>query len=152
MSKKPVVCDNGTGFVKTGFAGDNFPSYIFPSMIGKPLMRFEEEFKDVELKEVMVGDECAKHRALLETSYPVDNGIVKDWVGMGHLYDYTFFEKLKITPSDHKILLTEPPSNPKENQVKMYNAMFEKSFPSSKSKHSSHVGIICSRFINRCCC
>lgn len=126
MSKKPVVCDNGTGFVKTGFAGDNFPSYIFPSMIGRPLMRFEEEFKDVELKEVMVGDECAKHRALLETSYPVDNGIVKDWVGMGHLYDYTFFEKLKITPSDHKILLTEPPSNPKENQVKMYTAMFEK--------------------------
>mgnify|MGYP002624622041 FL=1 len=42
-------------------------------------MRFEEDFKDVELKEVMVGDECAKYRDMLETSYPVENGIVRDW-------------------------------------------------------------------------
>lgn len=39
-----------------------------------------------------VGDECAQHRAMLETSYPVENGIVKDWTGMQHVWDYTFFE------------------------------------------------------------
>jgi len=88
-------------------------------------MRFEEEFKDVELKDVMVGDECAAHRAMLETSYPVENGIIKDWVGMKHLWDYTFFEKLKIDPQNHKILLTEPPMNPKGNQKNMLQNMFE---------------------------
>jgi len=124
MSKKPVICDNGTGFVKCGFAGDNFPAHIFPSMIGRPLMRYEEEFKDIELKEVMVGDECAKYRDMLETSYPVENGIVKDWKGMKYLYDYTW-DRMKIDPKDHKILLTEPPMNPKENQAKMLQAMFE---------------------------
>lgn len=118
MSKKPIVCDNGTGFVKTGYAGDNFPSLIFPSMIGKPLMRAEEEFKDIELKDVMVGDECAKYRSMLETSYPVDNGIVKDWEGMKHLWDYTFFERMGIDCADHKVLLTEPPMNPTENKKK----------------------------------
>jgi len=122
---KGVVCDNGTGFVKTGFAGDNFPQFVFPSMIGRPLMRFEEEFKDVELKDVMVGDECSKHRSMLETSYPVENGIVKDWVGMKHLWDYTFFERMKIQPENHKILLTEPPMNPKQNQASMLQNMFE---------------------------
>lgn len=121
---KPIICDNGTGFVKCGFAGENFPSFIFPSMIGKPLMRFEEDFKDVELKEVMVGDECAKYRDMLETSYPVENGIVRDWKGMKHLYDYTW-AKMGIDPKDHKILLTEPPLNPKENQKKMLEVMFE---------------------------
>jgi actin-related protein 2 len=70
----PIVCDNGTGFVKVGFAKDNFPQHIFPSMIGKPLMRFEEEFADVELKDVMVGDEAAKHRSMLDISYPLENG------------------------------------------------------------------------------
>jgi actin-related protein 2 len=123
--KKPIVCDNGTGFVKCGFAGDNFPANIFPSMIGRPLMRYEEDFKNVELKEIMVGDECAAHRAMLETSYPVENGIVSDWKGMKHLWDYTFFERLKIDPKEHKILLTEPPMNPKGNREKMLNAMFE---------------------------
>ena len=29
-SGKPLVVDNGTGFVKCGFAGDNFPVAIFP--------------------------------------------------------------------------------------------------------------------------
>jgi len=122
---RAVVCDNGTGFVKCGYGGDNFPQYIFPSMIGRPLMRYEEEFKDVELKDVMVGDECAKYRHMLETSYPVENGIVKDWVGMKYLYDYTFYERMKIEPKNHKILLTEPPLNPRENQAKMLQAMFE---------------------------
>jgi len=124
-TRKPIVCDNGTGFVKCGFAGDNFPANIFPSMIGRPLMRYEEDFKNVELKEIMVGDECAQHRAMLETSYPVENGIVSDWKGMKSLWDYTFFERLKIDPKEHKILLTEPPMNPKENQKKMLTSMFE---------------------------
>lgn len=35
---------------QVGFAGNNFPEHIFPSMVGRPLMRFEEEFKDVQLK------------------------------------------------------------------------------------------------------
>jgi len=122
----PIVCDNGTGFVKCGFAGSNFPAHIFPSMIGRPLMRYEEEFKNVELKDIMVGDECAQHRAMLETSYPIENGIVTDWKGMGNLWDYTFFERLKIDPTEHKILLTEPPLNPRDNQKKMIQTMFEK--------------------------
>src|SRR4051812_41177573 len=123
MSKKPIVCDNGTGFVKTGYAGDNFPQFIFPSMIGRPLMRYEEEFKDVKLKDVMVGEECAANRAMLDTSYPVENGIVKDWEGMRHVWNYTFYEKMNIKPSEHKILLTEPPMNPLANQKQMLENM-----------------------------
>ena len=33
------MCDNGTGFVKCGFAGDNFPAHIFPAMVGRPILR-----------------------------------------------------------------------------------------------------------------
>lgn len=36
---KVVVCDNGTGFVKCGFAGANFPAHIFPAMVGRPILR-----------------------------------------------------------------------------------------------------------------
>jgi len=125
MSKAPIVCDNGTGFVKCGFAGANFPAHIFASMIGRPLMRYEEEFKNVELKDIMVGDECSLHRSMLDISYPVENGIVQDWKGMINLWDYTFHERLKIDPKEHKVLLTEPPMNPKENQKKMLQTMFE---------------------------
>ena len=37
--RKVVVCDNGTGFVKCGFAGSNFPTHIFPAMVGRPILR-----------------------------------------------------------------------------------------------------------------
>jgi len=120
------VSDNGTGYVKCGYGGDNFPQFVFPSMIGRPLMRFEEEFKDVELKDIMVGDEASKYRAMLETSHPIENGIIKDWKGMENLWDYTFHEKMKITPSEHRILLTEAPMNPHANQKQMLQTMFEK--------------------------
>lgn len=74
----------------------------------------------------MVGDECAKLRHALEVSYPVNAGIVQNWEDMGHLWDYTFYEKLKIDPKECQILLTEPPMNPIKNREKFVEVMFEK--------------------------
>jgi actin-related protein 2 len=30
-----VICDNGSGFLKMGFAGENFPRFTIPSIAGK---------------------------------------------------------------------------------------------------------------------
>lgn len=68
----------------------------------------------------MVGDECSKVRSMLEISYPMQNGIVRDWDDMQLLYDYTFSSsKLNVDPKNSKILLTEPPMNPTHNREKM---------------------------------
>lgn len=32
----PIVIDNGSGFMKAGFAGDDAPKCIFPTIIGVP--------------------------------------------------------------------------------------------------------------------
>eukprot|EP01115_Flamella_aegyptia_P006179 TRINITY_DN259_c0_g1_i1.p1 TRINITY_DN259_c0_g1~~TRINITY_DN259_c0_g1_i1.p1 ORF type:complete len:391 (+),score=205.16 TRINITY_DN259_c0_g1_i1:19-1191(+) len=125
-SEKVVVCDNGTGFVKCGFAGANFPHSIFPSMVGRPILRAEEKIENVQLKDIMVGDEAAKLRNMLQIAYPLDNGIVRNWEDMGHVWDYTFFEKLRINPKESKIMLTEAPMNPQANRKKMVETMFEK--------------------------
>jgi actin-related protein 2 len=55
----------------------------------------------------------------------MENGIVKNWEDMQHLWNYTFFEKLKIDPTGRKILLTEPPMNPLKNREQMCEVMFE---------------------------
>ncbi len=121
-----IVCDNGTGFVKVGYAGQNFPSSIFPSMVGRPLLRAEEVIDDtIELKDIMCGEEASAARHSLDIRYPVENGIVKNWEDMEHLWNYTFYEKLQIDPADNKILLTEPPKNPKQNREKLVEEMFE---------------------------
>jgi len=126
MSNTTVVCDNGTGFVKCGFAGQNFPTAIFPAMIGRPIMRAEEKVGNVELKDIMVGEEASELRTMLELNYPMENGIIINWEDMFHLWDYTFYEKLKIDPKQCKVLLTEPAQNPKNNRIKMVQTMFDR--------------------------
>lgn len=131
--KQPVVSDNGTGFVKCGFAHDNFPQHIFPSMVGRPLMRYDEDFENVELKDIMVGDEAARYRSMLELKYPVEQGQVKNWEDMCHIWDYTFYDRMKIDPHEHRIMLTEPPMNPASNKRIMCENMLEKyEFPAVK--------------------
>eukprot|EP00605_Chrysophyceae_sp_TOSAG23-4_P003048 GSChrysophyteH1.ASY1.ANO1.3353.1 assembled CDS len=76
-----IVCDNGTGFVKVGYAGQNFPTSIFPSMVASAV------------------------RHSLDIKYPVENGI--------------------INPTENKVMLTEPPMNPRKNREKMVEEMFE---------------------------
>lgn len=122
-----IVCDNGTGFVKCGYAGSNFPAHIFPSMVGRPIIRAVNKIGDIEIKDLMVGDEASQLRALLEVNYPMENGIVRNWEDMCHVWDYTFGpKKMNIDPTNTKVLLTEPPMNPVKNTEKMIEVMFEK--------------------------
>lgn len=56
----------------------------------------------------------------------MENGIVKRWDDMQHLWDFTFNERLKVDTSGRKILLTEPPMNPLKNREQMCEVMFER--------------------------
>ncbi len=112
--------------MKCGFAGSNFPEHIFPSVLGRPILRASAKVGNVEVKDLMIGDEASELRSMLELSYPMENGIVKNWDDMKQLYDYTFGPtKLNIDTRHAKILLTEPPYNPKQNRLKMMELMFE---------------------------
>jgi actin-related protein 2 len=93
-------------------------------MVGRPILRYEEMVDNLEVKDVMVGDEASRLRQMLQITYPLDNGIVRNWDDMLHVWDYTFHEKLKIDPKGAKILLTEAPMNPKKNREKMLEVMF----------------------------
>lgn len=52
----------------------------------------------------MVGDEASECRSMLEVSYPMENGMVRCWDDMLHLWDYTFgADRLNINPSECKV-------------------------------------------------
>ncbi|KAI4146781.1 MAG: hypothetical protein LQ340_005818, partial [Diploschistes diacapsis] len=126
MAEAPIVLDGGTGFLKVGYAAQNFPEHQYPSIVGRPILRSEERAGDIVVKDIMCGDEAAAARSMLQISYPMNNGIVQKWDDMEHLWDFTFAEKLKINPAGRKILLTEPPLNPLKNRERMCEVMFER--------------------------
>ena len=73
----------------------------------------------------MIGDEASQLRSMLEVNYPMENGIVRSWEDMIHLYDYTFGpQKLNLDTRNSKLLLTEPPMNPMKNREKMIEVGF----------------------------
>ena len=68
-----LVVDNGSSMIKAGFAGDDGPRAVFPSIVGL------ENSKDT-----YVGDEARgkMNRKDFSITYPIERGIVTNVEGM----------------------------------------------------------------------
>lgn len=120
---RACVIDNGSGFCKAGFAGDDAPRAVFPTIVGSP--RHASVIVGMGGKDSYVGDEAESKRFLLTLSRPIERGTITNWDAMEKAWHHVFNSELRVSPEEHHILMTEAPNQPKANREKMTEIMFE---------------------------
>ncbi|CAG2161440.1 unnamed protein product [Oppiella nova] len=110
----PLVLDNGSGMCRAGYAGDDAPRVVYSCLVGRDSDGHS-----------YVGDEAQDRRELLALKYPIRHGIVVNWDDMEKVWHNTFYNELRVEPSEHPVLLTEAPLCPKPIREKMIQNMFE---------------------------
>jgi actin-related protein 3 len=127
------AADNGIGF-----AGNDAPSFVFPTAIasksgaggaatgsGRPAVANKPSFltggaqgsnvaakRGTEDLDFFIGDEAlaAGNNPGYGIRYPVRHGQVENWDDMERFWSNSIFKYLRVEPEDHYFLLTEPVS------------------------------------------
>lgn len=118
-----VVIDNGTGFTKLGYAGNEEPSFCFPTCYGARAVGAKGG--DLADLDFLIGAECEAQKLTYPPTYPIRHGLIDNWDAMEKIWQHCIFKYLRATPEDHYFLLTEPPLNPPENRESSAEIMFE---------------------------
>jgi|GEM_PF-3402143 len=101
--KTSIVIESSSRKIRVGFATEQQPRFVFPALVN--------------------GNNVGENAS--GGSYPMDEfGIVTDWDGMKKLWSHAF-NLLGVNPSEHFVLLTEAPMNPKNYREKLTQIMFD---------------------------
>lgn len=120
---EPIIIDNGSGKLKAGFADDDSPKCIFPTVIGVP--KAPGILVGMDQKDYYVGKEALSKKQVLNLTEPIQHGLIVELDDMFNIWNHLMNNELRVSPEDHKIFMTEPPKNPKANRTALTKKMFE---------------------------
>lgn len=118
----PIMIDNGSGFMKAGQSGEEVPSNVFPSVVGRA--KYGQIVGQSD-KDMFIGKDAIQKRGVLSLSYPVAAGVVNNWDDMTAVWEYTYNNELRIASEERPVHLSEAPMNPTKNREQMLGIFFE---------------------------
>ncbi|KAG0453218.1 hypothetical protein HPP92_025882 [Vanilla planifolia] len=143
-----IVIDLGSHTCKAGYAGEDAPKAVFPSVVGSieqkealDDVKFEKDMEPIadsrsNIKTFDSGKVKAKRklyvgcqalgfrRDYMEVVSPFKDGAVVDWDIVDNIWDHALRRRLLIDPKEHPMLLSEPTSNNQQRE-KLAELLFE---------------------------
>ena len=123
MGNPTIVLDIGQFSTKGGFAGEDYPSQVFFTIVGKPKYHdLEGQYGDRE-QELYVGDEI-QSLGLYKIHSPMEKGTITDWIYFSKIVDYVFYS-LRVDPTLVNVLFAVHPLFPKKDLSKIFELFLE---------------------------
>ncbi|XP_035697278.1 actin-42-like [Branchiostoma floridae] len=117
-----VVLDCGTDSVKAGFAGEDTPRAVLPTVVGTP--RHQNVFIGADQQDCYIGDDAMSRRGILSLRHPIVNRYVKDWDDWEKVIHHVMTTTLRAQP-DRPVMLIEPAQNPLADRERIAELLFE---------------------------
>lgn len=138
-----IVIDLGSHTCKAGYAGEDAPKAVFPSVVGcidQMDADDDKENNDSETnnnnvdsnkpkgkRRLYVGSQALGFRCdHMEVVSPLKDGVVVDWDIVDSIWDHALKDCLLVDPKEHPMLLAEPSSNTQQQRERTAELMFEK--------------------------
>jgi actin len=118
-----MVIDNGSWMFRAGFAGEEDPRFVFPSVVGH--RKSGGGVLGGRHRDTYVGDEACAMAGVLALASPVERGVVTNWDDMEAIFHHAFYSELRVDPAEHPVLLAGVSESPKANRERMAQLMFE---------------------------
>lgn len=128
LYNQPIVLDNGSSVIKTGFSGGNKPTTFEYNLVGKP--KYDKIMNTGLPDDTYVGNIAQKHRGILKLRKPMSHGVIEHWDEMELIWSLIFETALQLNwkgneLEEHPLLITEAPLNPESNRERMCELLFE---------------------------
>eukprot|EP00656_Telonema_subtile_P058431 TRINITY_DN9896_c0_g1_i1.p1 TRINITY_DN9896_c0_g1~~TRINITY_DN9896_c0_g1_i1.p1 ORF type:complete len:332 (+),score=62.74 TRINITY_DN9896_c0_g1_i1:216-1211(+) len=126
MGMQCVVLDMGSGSTKVGFAGEDAPHNVFPSVMAKSRGSDKSQYVGHDVHKAFKAD------TKLPMRYPVERGAPSDWDEYEKLWDYALRTELNVNPEEIALVLTDAPQNVQDatDQARIRRRLAEIAFES----------------------
>ncbi|MFX1392788.1 MAG: actin family protein [Promethearchaeota archaeon] len=124
MGNLTVVLDIGQFSTKSGFAGEDYPSQVFFTIVGVPKYHDFEGQYGTRDQELYVGDEI-QSLGLYKIHSPIENGAIVDWHYFSKILDYLFYS-LRVDPTLVNVLFSVHPLFPRKDLKKIFELFLER--------------------------
>lgn len=123
-TKDFIVIDNGTGYIKAGYSGEDAPKIVLPSVAS--IVESQEQGKS---RMMYCGNDIDLKTPETPLYFPIDRGVIKntdqDWDCIAYIWEHIIKNLMQEELSSANILITDSILNSRENRQHMAQMFFD---------------------------